>query len=70
MRANLPMRWRRCSTKAARSGTSRSPRWRSVPERMLLTSGTPSQAAADVVLSYAENGRGWPRPLDMSNIES
>jgi lipid-A-disaccharide synthase len=41
-----------------------------VPERMLLKSGTPSQAAAHIVLSYAENGRGWPRPLDMSKVGS
>jgi lipid-A-disaccharide synthase len=41
-----------------------------VPERMLLKSGTPSQAAAHIVLSYAENGRGWPRPLDLSKVGS
>jgi lipid-A-disaccharide synthase len=32
-----------------------------VPERMRLPRGTPSQAAAEVVLNYAEMGRGWPR---------
>jgi len=33
-----------------------------VPERLRLAQGTPSEAAADIVLGYAENGRGWPRP--------
>ncbi len=33
-----------------------------VPERMRLPRGTPSEAAAEVVLNYAEMGRGWPRP--------
>ena len=32
-----------------------------VPGRMRLPRGTPSEAAADVVLDYAEIGRGWPR---------
>ena len=32
-----------------------------IPERLLLPRGTPSEAAADIVLDYAENGRGWPR---------
>jgi lipid-A-disaccharide synthase len=32
-----------------------------VPGRMQLPRGTPSEAAADVVLDYAEIGRGWPR---------
>jgi len=33
-----------------------------VPPRMRLPQGTPSEAAADVVLYYAEKGRGWPHP--------
>ena len=37
-----------------------------VPGRMRLPRGTPSEAAADVVLDYAEIGRGWPRPWRMA----
>ena len=33
-----------------------------IPERLRLLTGTPSEAAADIVLHYAESGRGWPRP--------
>jgi len=33
-----------------------------VPELMRLPKGTPSETAATIVLHYAENGRGWPRP--------
>jgi lipid-A-disaccharide synthase len=33
-----------------------------VPQRLALAHGTPSDAAADVVLYYAEKGRGWPHP--------
>jgi lipid-A-disaccharide synthase len=33
-----------------------------VPPRLRLAQGTPSEAAADVVLYYAEKGRGWPHP--------
>ena len=33
-----------------------------IPGRLALAKGTPSQAAADVVLYYAEHGRGWPHP--------
>jgi lipid-A-disaccharide synthase len=33
-----------------------------IPGRLHLPRGTPSEAAADVVLHYAENGRGWPHP--------
>jgi lipid-A-disaccharide synthase len=33
-----------------------------IPDRLRLPHGTPSEAAADVVLDYAEAGRGWPRP--------
>ncbi|KAB2917052.1 MAG: lipid-A-disaccharide synthase [Hyphomicrobiaceae bacterium] len=33
-----------------------------VPERLRLPKGTPSEAAADIVLHYAESGRGWPHP--------
>jgi lipid-A-disaccharide synthase len=33
-----------------------------VPQRMQLPRGTPSEAAADIVLYYAEKGRGWPHP--------
>jgi lipid-A-disaccharide synthase len=32
-----------------------------IPERLRLPRGTPSEAAADIVLHYAESGRGWPR---------
>lgn len=32
-----------------------------IPERLHLPRGTPSEAAADIVLDYAEGGRGWPR---------
>jgi lipid-A-disaccharide synthase len=39
-----------------------------VPQRMLLQSGTPSEAAAHIVLNYAENGRGWPRTLNMAQV--
>ena len=33
-----------------------------IPRRLHLPQGTPSEAAADVVLYYAEKGRGWPHP--------
>ena len=33
-----------------------------IPARLRLPRGTPSEAAADIVLNYAEIGRGWPRP--------
>ena len=33
-----------------------------IPQRLQLPQGTPSEAAADVVLHYAEKGRGWPHP--------
>ena len=33
-----------------------------VPEKMRLPRGTPSEAAAAIVVNYAELGRGWPRP--------
>jgi lipid-A-disaccharide synthase len=33
-----------------------------IPQRMRLPKGTPSEAAADIVLHYAEKGRGWPHP--------
>jgi lipid-A-disaccharide synthase len=33
-----------------------------VAARMHLPRGTPSEAAAEIVLNYAELGRGWPRP--------
>jgi lipid-A-disaccharide synthase len=33
-----------------------------IPQRMQLPRGTPSEAAADVVLYYADKGRGWPHP--------
>jgi lipid-A-disaccharide synthase len=36
-----------------------------VPERMRLPRGSPSEAAAEIVLNYAEMGRGWPRPQAM-----
>ena len=32
-----------------------------VPEQMRSPRGTPSEAAAEIVLNYAEMGRGWPR---------
>jgi hypothetical protein len=34
----------------------------SIPERLRLSHGTPSAAASEIVLHYAEHGRGWPRP--------
>jgi len=37
-----------------------------VPERLLLPEAAPSDAAAGVVLWYAENGRAWPPPADMA----
>jgi lipid-A-disaccharide synthase len=33
-----------------------------IPGRLRLPKGSPSEAAADVVLHYAETGRGWPHP--------
>ena len=33
-----------------------------VAAKMQLPRGTPSEAAAEIVLNYAEMGRGWPRP--------
>jgi lipid-A-disaccharide synthase len=36
-----------------------------IPGRLALPRGTPSEAAAGVVLWYAENGRSWPHPPDM-----
>jgi lipid-A-disaccharide synthase len=36
-----------------------------VPECMRLPRRTPSEAAAEIVLNYAEMGRGWPRPQAM-----
>ncbi len=36
-----------------------------IPARLHLPRGSPSEAAADVVLHYAENGRGWPHPPDL-----
>jgi lipid-A-disaccharide synthase len=33
-----------------------------IPQRMRLPKGTPSEAAAEIVLHYAEKGRGWPHP--------
>jgi lipid-A-disaccharide synthase len=41
-----------------------------VPERMLLAGGTPSEAAARIVLDYAEHGRAWPRSRTRSEIGS
>jgi lipid-A-disaccharide synthase len=41
-----------------------------VPERMLLAGGTPSEAAARIVLDYAEHGRGWPRSRSRSESGS
>ena len=40
-----------------------------IPQRMQLAQGTPSEAAADVVLYYADKGRGWPHP-DLLGRES
>jgi lipid-A-disaccharide synthase len=34
----------------------------SVPARLRLPHGAPSAAASEIVLHYAEHGRGWPRP--------
>jgi lipid-A-disaccharide synthase len=36
-----------------------------VPDRLHLPRGVPSEAAADVVLHYADNGRGWPHPPNL-----
>jgi lipid-A-disaccharide synthase len=33
-----------------------------IPDRLRMPGGTPSDTAADIVLNYAEKGRGWPRP--------
>ena len=33
-----------------------------IPARLQLPGGTPSGAASEIVLHYAEHGRGWPRP--------
>jgi lipid-A-disaccharide synthase len=33
-----------------------------VPARLRLAHGTPSAQASEIVLHYAEHGRGWPRP--------
>ncbi len=32
-----------------------------IPAALQVAGRTPSEAAASVVLDYAENGRGWPR---------
>jgi lipid-A-disaccharide synthase len=37
-----------------------------VPARLVLPEAMPSDAAAGVVLWYAENGRGWPHPPDLA----
>ena len=37
-------------------------RWPGFPSACACRRGTPSEAAADIVLDYAESGRGWPRP--------
>jgi lipid-A-disaccharide synthase len=36
-----------------------------IPARLHLPRGMPSEAAADVVLHYAQSGRGWPHPPDL-----
>jgi lipid-A-disaccharide synthase len=41
-----------------------------IPARLHLPRGTPSEAAADVVLHYAENGRGWPHPPNLVRAEA
>jgi lipid-A-disaccharide synthase len=37
-----------------------------VPEKLWLPGGAPSDAAAGIVLWYAENGRAWPPPPDLA----
>jgi lipid-A-disaccharide synthase len=39
-----------------------------LPDCMRLPRGTPSEAAAEIVLNYAEMGRGWPRPQAMLQL--
>jgi lipid-A-disaccharide synthase len=41
-----------------------------IPERLHLPRGSPSDAAADVILHYAEAGRGWPHPPDLLGREA
>ena len=33
-----------------------------IPQRLSLGAAAPSEAAAEIVLHYAEHGRGWPHP--------
>ena len=54
-------RWRRSSTRVPARAKQLAALAR-IPERLRLPTGTPSEAAADIVLDYAESGRGWPRP--------
>lgn len=39
-----------------------------VPGAMVSPGNTPSEAAAEIVLHYAENGRGWPHPDLMKGV--
>ncbi len=41
----------------ARRATSNWLHSRKIPERLRLPQGTPSEAAADIILDYAERGR-------------
>ena len=54
--ANLAKRWRRSSAaEPVREAAGR--RARAGPGRLLLPQGTPSEAAAGIVLRYADGGR-------------
>ena len=57
--ASSPTRWRRCSTMAP-SGRGSSPRWRGYRPPCRCEGYAPSEAAARIVLDYADNGRGEP----------
>ena len=55
--ANLAQRAGAAARRRARRGERSWPRWRRIPERLQLPQGTPSEAAADIVLRYADGGR-------------
>jgi lipid-A-disaccharide synthase len=38
-----------------------------IPAALQVAGSSPSEAAADIVLEYAENGRGWPRQRALAN---
>jgi lipid-A-disaccharide synthase len=39
-----------------------------IPERLWVPGGSPSEAAAGIVLWYAENGRAWPPPANLAAV--